>query len=261
MAVEALLRVLSGNFVCREQDGAAWVITPYRLPDGDLIELVVTSDDFGQFTISDAGETARYLANHGFDPTATPRGKRILEAIVARTGVEPVLPEVRKTAALSQLGEAVFDVILACLALGDTLYLSRAYRASRFVEEVARALMEARLKWTRNKDVVGASGRPYRVHFALTVYDDGVPSGEALLHTLTAREAAGAKPAVDAVTRMWFDIGNGMWRGTVLDDRFFGWPTEDIRLLGRLSKVYLWSEREELLRELTVVTKQPSFST
>ncbi len=51
-----------------------------------------------------------------------------------------------------------------------------------------------------------------------------------------------------------------MWRGTVPDDRLFGWPAEDVRLLRRLTEVYLWSEREELLKELTAVTKQPRVS-
>ena len=251
------MRELSANFVCREQNGVVWLVTPYRLPDGDLIELIVTSDNSGQFTVTDAGETARYLANHGFDPTASPGAKRVMAEIAARTGVEPALPEIRKTAPAPKLGEALFDVILACLALGDTLYLSRAYQPTRFVEEVARMLMEAKFVCTRDKRVVGSSGRSYKVHFSITVYEDGVPHGEALLHTLTARAPAQAKPVVDAATRMWFDIGNSKWHGTVLDDRFLGWPTEDVRLLGRLTKVYLWSEREELLKELTAITKQP----
>ncbi len=47
IALEALMRQLSTDFVCREQDGVAWLVTPYRLPDGNLIELTVTSDDSG----------------------------------------------------------------------------------------------------------------------------------------------------------------------------------------------------------------------
>ena len=252
--VDSLLQYLTSGFECFEEDGLYWLVTPYSLPDGDLLELGVR-DDGDTVTVSDFGETARFLAVNGYDPTKTERGALVLSHIISRTAIEPLLPEVRKTVPREQLSEAVFDVITACLALADTIYLSRAYQPTDFLDEVAHFLAELNVKWVRGREVYGLAGRKYVVHFTI-LPEEPYRGREALLHTLSAKKPGAAKRAVDTVVRMWFDIENHRWKGTVVDDRLFDWPEHDIILLKRLSAVYRWSERSKLGQDIVAAVKQ-----
>jgi len=247
---ESLVAELRCRLTTREEDGVLWVITPYRLPNGDLIEIAIDPIDEKRFLVTDYGETGRFLANHGYDPLATPRGREILEALVARTGVENALPEVRKVTDLAGLAEAVFDVVAGCLALGDMLYLSRAYQPSSFKDRVGEIVRVAGIMAKEDVPVTGESGRTYRIHF--TLYVPGVKRS-GFLQTLSPRHPSGVKPMTDATLRMWVDLMDGHWLGTVVDDSLFSWPVEDLRILQRFSSVYAWSRREVLAQDLASV--------
>lgn len=248
--IESLVVELRGRLIPREEDGILWLITPYRLPNGDLVEVAVVPLDDNRVVVTDYGETGRFLANHGYDPLATPRGREVLEGLVARTGIENALPEIRKVTGLSELGEAVFDVIAGCIALGDMLYLSRSYQPSRFTDRVGEVVRASGIVATENVSVKGTSGTPYRIHFSLQV--PGAERG-GLLQALSPKHPSGVKAMTDAAVRMWVDLMDGHWLGTVVDDSLFAWPVEHLRILERLSCVYAWSQREALAHDFSMV--------
>lgn len=250
--IESLVEDLHGRLMTREEDDILWLITPYRLPNGDLVEVAVVPLEDDRFVVTDYGETGRFLANHGYDPLATPRGREVLEGLVARTGIEKALPEIRKVTSLSELGDAVFDVILGCIALGDMLYLSRAYQPSEFTDRVAEVVRGSGLVATKNVSVKGKSGTSYRIHFSLKV-QGGERGG--LLQTMSPKRPSGIKPMTDAAVRMWLDLTDGHWLGTVVDDSLFPWPMEHLRILERLSCVYEWSQKEALSRDFPRVSR------
>jgi hypothetical protein len=123
--IGAYLKTLEGNFVCRERENRLWIISPYSHPDGDLIEVVVLEGLNDRVSVSDLGETFRHLIDLGFDPRSTSKGQYLLENIVKRFNIEIERGQIQKRTIKSELGNTMFDVISACLAISDLLYLSR----------------------------------------------------------------------------------------------------------------------------------------
>lgn len=63
--------------------------TPYSYPDGDVIDLFVKADESGVGgTVTDMGETIRWLKGQTLSPRRTPRQTSLIADICATHGVE-----------------------------------------------------------------------------------------------------------------------------------------------------------------------------
>lgn len=243
--IRAYLSTLKERFSCKEIQGRLWVISPYTYPDGDYIEIVISERADGEISVSDLGETLRHLRDHGFDPTAIVNGKYLLKELMSRFRVEIEGGVIQKRVG-AEPGEAILDVVGACFAAGDLLYLSRSYQPGTFVQDVFHWLQERKVSVERNYTVEGLTKKRYKVHFFLPKVRD--TSG--LLQTLSPKSIYAVKRVVDATFRLWSDVGNdgwNGWKGSLLDDRILEWKNEDIDLLKRVSPVYSWSDRERMV--------------
>lgn len=236
------LRYYGDRFSCHEESGRFWIVSPYTLPDGDLLEVTVRELRSGDVIVTDLGETLRHLADHGFDPKSTVKGEYLLEEILKQHHVELDRGMIVKRVPLTEVGVAMQEVLTASLAVAHLVFLSRGYRPATFVEEVSHFLADQQLEVRPPDIVIGHTGKKYRVDLIVRGKQQ-----DALIQTLSPATPPGATSMVNATFRLWSDVANGRWHGTVLDDRQIRWRREDVFLLEGVSHVYAWTQRADSL--------------
>src|SRR5208337_3115731 len=82
-----LQRETGALFDCFQQGDYVRIRTPFLYPDGDVIDLYYEEYD-GMGTISDLGETVRWLGSQSASPRRSTGQKRIVEDVCLTTGVE-----------------------------------------------------------------------------------------------------------------------------------------------------------------------------
>ena len=69
--VEGYLQLMSDDFQVTPTDGGCYVVTPFMRPDGEAIELEITTLPNGRVRLSDMGDTLGYLYVNGLTLTRT----------------------------------------------------------------------------------------------------------------------------------------------------------------------------------------------
>jgi hypothetical protein len=237
---------LAEGFSCRALDeDRVLLITPYQLPDGDLIELAVEQRTPGIVRVRDLGETLSSLISQGFDPMGSEKRRWLLEQAMKLTGVELDAGELRKDGPDSAVGALVLDVAAAARAVGDLIYLHRSQDPQDFETRVVTFLSDHAPNVQPKVTVKGLSGHPYRIT-ARVHRPEGPPL---LVSTLAPRSQSQVKTAVDRIVRQWVDINHDVQRTqkvSFLNDIDVRWNAPDLRLLARFSLVTGWRERHRV---------------
>src|SRR5690349_2034731 len=84
---EVLAQQLGAMFTCERVGGYTRVRTPFLYPDGDIVDLFI-SDEGGILTVTDLGETTRWLRMQSIAPKRSPRQQKLIEDITLNHGVE-----------------------------------------------------------------------------------------------------------------------------------------------------------------------------
>ena len=240
--IREYLGKIKGNFFCEPSNGRLRLTTPYVYPDNDLVEVYVEELPGGRIRVSDLGETSRHLHAQGFDVFASPKRKFIAETAASRVNALFESGTIFKEGNLAEIGEIIFDVVVAARGVADLIYTSRAYEPAPFIEEVAEFLKDHQFRFERRVPVRGSSGREYRVGFRVEEI--------VFLQPISAEFQRALKPRVDAVVRLWVDIDRGALKFSLLNDLDFSWPEPDVIILSRFSQVFRWSSREQLATAL-----------
>ena len=246
-AVEGYLTTLQKGFSCVPIENRLRIITPYLYPDNDFIEIFVEELSAVQVRVTDLTETIRHLHGRGFDVFDSSKKRFMVETIASRTGVELIQGQLVKTGDIGQVGELIFDVIVAARGVSDLIYTSKSYEPATFVEEVEEFLRNNQIPVEPKTRLVGVSGRAYIIDLKIAVE---IPR---FLHALSPVAVAGLKPKIDATVRMWFDINHDLTperKLTVLNDVDFQWKQYDLSILQRLSTVKYWTHKEDLLETI-----------
>ncbi len=138
------------------------------------------------------------------------------------------------------VGEAMSDVISACMAIGDLAYGSRGYQPMTFNEEVSKYLLINDFKPERNYQITGRFGTHYHVDFSVMEQ-----SRVTHIQTLSSRTQGGSRKWVNQTYRMWSDISTGnvvVKKASLINDDSPVRP-DDLKLLETVSDVYRWSDR------------------
>ena len=240
------LATISNRFTCEPMDNHLRVITPYLYPNNDLIEVFVQERPPGTVRVTDLGETLRHLHSQGFDAAIRPQRRDMVEVIASTTGVDVVFGQLTKIGPFAELGDILFDVIVAARGVSDLIYTSRVYEPATFVEEVGQFLQDNGLDYDSSVKLTGQTGRRYAVQFMLH-------RGPVYLEPLSPRHASRSRAQVNSVFRMWSDCNGGLGKDrkiTMLNDVDVRWRPDDIALLGGVSTVLNWSRRRELVSKL-----------
>ncbi len=244
------LETLSDRFSCEPMDNLLRVITPYLYPNNDLIEVFVQELAPETVKVTDLGETLRHLHSQGFDAEIALRRRDMVEIIASTTGVDVVLGQLTKIGRIDELGDVLFDVIVAARGVSDLIYTSRAYEPATFAEEVGKFLLENELEYDSPTKLTGQTGRVYTIRFMLH-------RGPTYLEPLSPRQTSRSRAQVNSVFRMWYDCNSDLGKDrkiSMLNDVDVHWRPDDVALLGRVSTVLNWSSRREFLSGLAALS-------
>ena len=238
-------------FICSQQGDYYQVRTPYLYPDGDNIDLYceVARDIV---TVTDLAETTGWLRMQSPATRRFPNQNRLISDACITHGVEFYQGMLQAQCHPDDDLENVFTkVAQAALRVSDLWFTFRYSGEESVPGEVAEYLAENGLEHERAKEITGRSLRVWNVDFhVLTV------GRSSLVYVLNTGSRAAANRIIDHVVAAWYDLNHHSVGPEALqfvspfDDTAGVWGNEDFRRVEDLSKVALWSRREELVRIL-----------
>jgi len=234
---------LSALFTCSEHGEYQRIRTPYLYPDGDNIDLFckVQGD---MVTVSDLGETTRWLRMQTVSPKRSSKQKALIEDACLTHGVEffKGMLLARCTPG-DQLAAVAFRVAQAALRVSDLWFTFRTRSFESVTDEVADFLTERELRFERGERLAGRSGRVWWPDFHVRAVQRS-----SLVYVLSTGSRSAARTVAEHVLAAWYDL-NHLAAGpealrfvSLFDDMVDVWSPEDFRLVEPLSTVTRWSE-------------------
>ena len=258
-AVKQYLDTLARGFSCHHFDGAAELLigTPYLYPNDDCICLYLKELADGRVRVSDGGEAAHLnLWKSGVDIFRSPRAIALARDIARDNMAEFELGTLTRTGSLDDLGDMMLGVIQAAYGVANLRYFQpNAYldaadfkkpAKSLFSEKLSSLLAEIAVTFEPSAKLTGSSGQIYTVDCKIT----GRAGNCTYLHTLNISRSSNAKSHVDRLYRIWADCNESLsieQKITLLNDEEFQWKDSHVNLLGSVSTVINWSERDKLV--------------
>ena len=241
--------LLAPLFLVRVRGPRLHVVTPFALPDGDLIAVFVLRHSDPPL-LGDLGETLRWLRSH---TSAARRSdgqhQRILE-VCAGLGVELQRGELRTHARPGEpLALAVVRLAQACLRVAELWRGFRPRPGAGLLDEVEaclRAELRARpLGITRGERIAGISATTWSADFRVRT-----PERHTLIFVLASERRDHARKLAEHVVAACTDLAHlRKLRRTpvqfiaLFDDRGAAWSDADARLVAPFAIPCKWSER------------------
>jgi hypothetical protein len=238
---------LSALFVCEQKGEYHRIRTPFLYPDGDNIDLFLrTQGDV--VTVSDFGETTRWLRMQTASPKRSPKQQALIEDACQTHGVEffkgMLLARCRPGDDLAAVSTRVAQ---AALRVSDLWFTYRARSVESLTDEVADFLTEQQFSFARGEKLTGRSGRVWTPDFHVRA-----PRRSSLVYVLSTGSRSAARGVVNHVHTAFYDL-NPLAAGpealqfvSLFDDTMDVWSDEDFRLAEQLSVVERWSQPEQL---------------
>jgi len=231
------------------------IVTPFALPDGDLLVLFVLRHSDPPL-LGDLGETLRWLRSH---TSAARRSEglqqRILE-ICTGLGVALERGELRThTRPNEPLALALVRLAQACLRISELWRSFRPRSASALLDEVdaeLRKLPARPLSIIRGDRIAGISATTWTVDFRVRT-----PERHTLIFILASERREHARKLAEHVVAACTDLAHlRKLRRTpvqflaVFDDRGEAWSDAEARLVAPFATPCKWSERATWLPSL-----------
>lgn len=247
--IREYLNSLSSDFQVIPDDNRCILVTPFRRPDGGMIEVEVETRPDGTVRITDMGESIGYLYVSGLTLSRSIIGDA--QRLCGRFGVTLSHYELSVEAdSIIQRGDHLHKLIQATLTVSDMIQRRRPSERIQFDDVVETFLVANRTVYDSEYTVRGNANQ-HKVRFY-------VDSGKKLL--IQPLSAANEGVAFSWAERWAFRFSDirqrdATWRTfAVLDDRGERariWEDRSIRTLGSNATVVLWKESEVLAEALT----------
>lgn len=241
-----LARDLGELFVCSRIDGFTRIRTPFLYPDGDVIDLFVQDHD-GALTITDLGETLRWLRSQSLSPRRSARQTRLIEDVCLNHGLEffrgMLLARVKPG---DSVAPTALRVAQGALRVADLWFTMRTRTVESVTDEVEQFLDERDIRFERSQAIVGRSGRTWRPDFHTRT-----PARSSLVYVLSTGSRAAAKGVSEHVLAGWYDLSHlrvgpeALRFVSLFDDTLDVWTEHDFKLVADLSTVARWSQPDE----------------
>ncbi len=238
-------------FLCSSMDGHTRIRTPFLYPDGDVIDLFVREGN-DVATVSDLGETLRWLKMQSLSPRRSQRQQKLVEDVCLNHGIElyrgMLMARVR---AGDDLASVVMRVSQAALRVADIWFTMRTRSFESVAEEVEQCLAEKQIPYERGPTLVGRSGRTWRPDFHTRL-----PTKSSLVYVLSTGSRGAARGVAEHVLAGWYDLTSlhvgpeALQFVSLFDDTMDVWSAEDFNLLSDLSTIARWSQPEQFLQSL-----------
>ncbi|MCC6124104.1 MAG: DUF1828 domain-containing protein [Pirellulales bacterium] len=245
---------LSSLFTCSEHGEFRRIRTPFLYPDGDNIDLFCKQQE-NSFTITDLGETTRWLRMQTVSPRRSPKQKAIIEDVCLTHGVElykgMLLARVRNQ---EDFAMVVTRMAQAALRVSDLWFSFRTQAVQSITDEVGDFLLEKNLNFDRGEKLLGRSGRSWTVDFHIRT-----PQRSSLVYLLATGSRSAARPVVEHVLAAWYDLQSfhvgpeALQFISLFDDTVDVWSSEDFKMIDPLSTISRWSAPDEFLDNLQAV--------
>lgn len=248
---DRLATELPALFSCSPLDARVRIRTPFLFPDGDLIDLFY-SEPGGTPTLTDLGETVRWLRMQTVALRRSPKQKQMIDDVCLNHGVEFFKGMLTlRLRPGDRLADGVIRLGQACLRVSDLWFTMRTRAVETVTEEVADFLTEKQIPFERRAKLSGRSGRVWDVDFHTRT-----PDQSALVYVLSTGSRATSRKVAEHVVAAWYDL-NHLQLGpqplklvSLFDDTLDVWQEEDFRLLEPLSTISRWSRPDEFENEL-----------
>jgi hypothetical protein len=248
---EQLNNSLGGLFSCAEINGYIRVRTPFLYPDGDVIDLFISERE-GVLTVTDLGETSRWLRMQSLSPKRSPRQQKLIEDISLNHGLEffrgMLMSRVRQN---EDLAAVIVRTAQGALRVADIWFTMRTRSVESINDEVELFLSEHQVQYERNQPLAGRSGRVWRPNFHTRT-----PQRSALVHVLSTGSRAAARSISEHVLTAWYDLSHlrvgpeALRFVSLFDDTMDVWSQEDFRLVEDLSTIAYWSQPDTFVELL-----------
>ena len=237
---------LGALFACSEVNGYTRVRTPFLYPDGDVIDLFV-SEQNNTFTITDLGETTRWLRMQSLVPRRSQRQQKLLEDACLTHGLEFYRGMLQARARSDKdLATVAMRVAQGVLRVSDLWFTMRTRSVESVTDEVELFLSEKKIPFERLQQLAGRSGRVWRPDFHTRT-----PNRSSLVYVLSTGSRAAARNVAEHVLAAWYDLNHlkvgpeGVQFVSLFDDTTDVWSAEDFNLVRDLSQISRWSQPEE----------------
>lgn len=211
------------------------------LPDGSAAEFFVHAASDGTFSVTDLGETGRWLSGQGF---ALHRLGEVAEGILAGSGTR-FESDTLSVSGLSErdVADALIDLAgLAARMVDAVTFSARSARPrSQFTRLVVETLIGRAPHLIQNPELRGASGRTYRPALL-----------DPVRHTVVETLASRRSERLSAVYTEMSDLAsaNGFRPFVVLDDQEREWEQAEVGLLLQVAQVAYWGDRSSWIPEV-----------
>ena len=235
-------------FSASEVNGYLRIRTPFLYPDGDVIDLFI-SESQGVHTITDLGETSRWLRMQSLSLKRSPKQNKLLEDVCLNHGLEFYRGMfLARAKTPSELARVFMRVAQGVLRASDLWFTMRTRSVESASEEVELFLLEKGVKFERSQKLLGRSGRTWQPDFHIRM-----PYHSSLVYVLSTGSQAAARRVTEHVVTAWHDLHTltvgpeALQFVSLFDDTMDVWNAEDFRLLEDLSQVARWSQPDELI--------------
>jgi hypothetical protein len=249
---EVIAQGLGALFTCAFVNGYTRVRTPFLYPDGDVIDLFI-SEQNGVFTVTDLGETLRWLKMQSISGVKrSPRQQRLIEDVSQTHGLEVFRGMlVARAREPNELTSVIVRAAQGALRVADIWFTMRTRSVESVTDEVEQLLLERVIPFERGQQLVGRSGRVWRPDFHTRL-----PQKSSLVHVLSTGSRAAAHSVANYVVASWVDLNNlkvgpeALQFVSLFDDTMDVWGQEDFNLVGNLSVITRWSRPDEFIETL-----------
>ena len=242
---------LGALFSCSTVNGYTRVRTPFLYPDGDVIDVFLSEQD-GVITVTDLGETLRWLRMQSLSPRRSPRQNKLIEDVCLNHGLELFRGMLSaRVKPGGTLASVLLRVAQGALRVADIWFTMRTRSVETVSEEVELFLSEKSVCFERNQPIVGRSGKTWRPDFHTRL-----PAKSSLVYVLSTGSRAAARNVTEHVLAAWYDLNQfrvgpeSLQFISLFDDTMDVWSAEDFNLLKDLSVVSRWSEPEDFAQTL-----------
>lgn len=248
---ELLKQQIQELFLCKEEEERIRVRTPFLYPDGDVIDLYVVSKTENWISVTDYGETVRWLKSQTLARKKSPKQKQMISDICTTLGVELFRGMlIIRVDSVAKLTDAIFRLGQCSVRVADIWLTMRTRLAESFADEVADLLDENKIRYERGEKLAGRSGLGHVIDFHIRQ-----PKKSTLLNGLSTGSKAFARGTAERTVAAWLDldhlkISTGMQFVTLFDDSVDVWTEEEFKLVARLSDIERWSDTDALLRKI-----------
>ncbi len=246
LSTNVSIKSLGELFTTSPINGYTRIRTPFLYPDGDVIDLFY-SEKAEVVTITDLGETLRWLRMQSLSPRRSPKQEKLIEDVCLNHGLERYKGMLTaRVKPGDNFSSVLMRVAQGALRVADLWFTMRTRAVESVSEEVELFLGEKQVAFERGERLVGRSGRTWQVDFHTRTLRKS-----SLVCVLGTGSRAAARSVCEHVLATWYDLNSlkvgpeGMQFVSLFDDTMDVWAGEDFKLVEDFSTIARWSKPDE----------------